>query len=250
MYRVVTTCNAQGWEQTGRRMAESFLDRWQAPLTVYAEDFTPDLPVEVRPLPEWLDAFKAKWSKVVAYNGQYRGRYDYRFDAVKFAHKVAALTDFGLSHDEGVMIWLDADTYTHADVDDAWLDSLLPPSAYMAWLDRRGSHPECGFLMFRCDHNYHSRFMEAFMNLYTTGNLFHLRETHDSFALQWLVQAKMLHGKIPQPASLSGDANWHHPFVNGPLGARLDHLKGPRKDEGKSRPRDLRRPRAESYWAS
>jgi hypothetical protein len=250
LFHVVTTTNRAGWEQTGRRMAESFLARWPVPLTVYAEDFDPDLPVEVRRLPEWVGEFKAKWGRVVAYTGQYHGRYDYRYDAVKFSHKVGALTDFGLGLDSGVMIWIDADTFTHADVDEAWLDSLLPPSAYMAWLERRNTHPECGFVMFRCDHGYHARFMDAFRTLYTSGNLFKLSETHDSYALQWLAKAKVLHGKIPAPASLSGDDGWHHPFVNGPLGERLDHLKGPRKDEGRSRPRDMRRPRSEPYWTT
>jgi hypothetical protein len=249
MYHIVTTMHAKGWEETGRRMVESFLAHWNYPLTIYAEDFDPDIPgAEVRKLPEWLADFKRVHSTVEAHVGRRNGGYDYRFDAVKFAHKVAALTDFGENLTDGVLIWLDADTFTHADVTDEWLESLFPEPAYIAWLDRHNSHPECGFVMYRCSHPYHRNFMQSFRGLYTSGNLFKLAETHDSFALQYLVIVKANGQKIPQPVSLSGDKGWHHPFVNGPLGACLDHMKGPRKFEGRSRPRDMRTPRQEAYW--
>jgi hypothetical protein len=246
--------NAKGWEQTGRRMVESFVQHWPAealPLTVYAEDFDiDDMPgVEVRRLPAWLTDFKARWGKTPAYNGHRHGGYDYRFDAVKFAHKVAALTDFGLGLDDGVMIVIDADTYTHSPVTAEWLSGLFPEPAYIAWLDRLGSHPECGLVMYRASHPFHHNFMESFGNLYISGDIFKLRETHDSYALQQLVLGKVTAGKIPAPVSLSGDKRWHHPFVNGPLGACIDHLKGPdRKAQGRSRQRDLRNPRPEAYW--
>jgi hypothetical protein len=134
-------------------------------------------------------------------------------------------------------------------VTEDWLEGLFPEPAYLAWLDRRNNHPECGLVMYRCGHPYHPNFMESFRRLYTSGDVFKLREQHDSFVLQHLVMIKVPSGKIPPPVSLSGEANaWHHPFVAGPLGSRLDHFKGPRKLEGRSRPRDLRGPRQEAYW--
>lgn len=247
-HHVVTTMNKAGWQETGRRMAESFLRHWPVPLTVYAEDFEPDLPVEVRRLPAWVSEFKAANSTNHARNGRVGTRYDYRWDAVKFSHKVGAITDFGENLTDGVMIWLDADTFTHSEVTEEWLKNLLPDWAYLGWLDRDNNHPECGFVMYRCSHPYHRNFMQAFRNLYTGGDIFHLQETHDSFALQHLVNVKVMRQKIPLPVSLSGDPGWHHPFVNGPLGAKLDHMKGPRKKEGRSRPRDMRTKRAEAYW--
>jgi hypothetical protein len=248
-YRVVTTMNAQGWNETGGRMVESFNRHWPdalKPLVIYAENFHPNLPAEVRRLPEWVGEFKQRFALPI-YRGIRRGIYDYRYDAVKFVHKVGAITDFGLSMNEGVMIWLDADTFTHADVTTDWLDNLFPEPGYIAWLDRANNHPECGFVMYRCSHPYHPKFMEEFRRLYISGDVFQLRESHDSFVLHHLVTSRL--GKIPLPVSLSGDArNWHHPFVSGPLGAKLDHMKGPRKSEGRSRLRDLRRPRTEAYW--
>lgn len=251
-FHVVTTMSAAGWSETGRRMVDSFVSRWptEASLAIYAEGFEPDVDgIEVRRLPAWLDDFKAKRGPSPICNGMGNGRYDYRFDAVKFAHKAAALTDFGLSVSDGVMIWLDADTFTHSTVTAAWLDGLFPTPAYIAWLDRKNSHPETGFVMFRASHPYHHGFMESVRNLYTSGDLFRIGETHDAAAIHWVATTKTHSGKIPAPHSLSGPAaNWHHPFIVGPLGACLDHMKGPRKTEGTSRRRDLRHPRNEEYW--
>lgn len=250
MFHVVTTTNAQGWEETGRRMAESFVAHWPCDLTVYAEAFDVDVPgVRQRHLPAWMEEFKAEHSVHPLRVGKVGPRYTYIYDAVKFAHKVAALTDFGDELTDGVLIWLDADTYTHSEVTEEWLTGLFPEPAYIAWLDRLNSHPECGFVMFRCSHPYHRNFMQSFRNLYTSGELFKLRETHDSFALQWLVGTKQASGKIPAPASLSGAARrTSHPAINGPLGACIDHMKGPRKQNGRSHKHDIVFPRSEPYW--
>jgi len=136
--------NRAGWDEHGARMVESVVQNWPAealPLIVYAEDF--DLPemvgVEVRRLPSWLDEFKARWGKTPAYNGHRNGGYDYRFDAVKFSHKVAALTDAMLQITDGIGVWIDADTFTHSPVTVEWLTDLFPKPAYIAWLDRQVS---------------------------------------------------------------------------------------------------------------
>jgi hypothetical protein len=252
IYHVVTTTNAAGWEETGRRMAQSFLERWpaEASLTVYAEDFEPDVDgIEVRRLPPWMAEFKRAHGAVPSRNGVKNDRYSYTLDAVRFAHKVAALTDFAEPITDGIVIWLDADTYTHADVTVDWLEKLFPEPAYIAWLDRVHSHPECGFVMFRASHPYHASFMARFRSMYTDGDIFRLPETHDSYVLQHLVGVKVVNRKIPPPVSLSGDARrTSHPFVNGPIGARCDHLKGPRKQIGKTPKRDIVMPRREAYW--
>ena len=40
-----------------------------------------------------------------------------------------------------------------------------------------------------------------------------------------------------------------HPLINSAWGAYLDHLKGDRKTLGKSKAKDLKIQRTESYWA-
>lgn len=251
---VVTTMNRAGWKEHGGRMVESFKQRWPADVTlvVYAEGFevADGLGVEVRVLPDWVDTFKAKFGdsrKAIGY--RYGGSiYDYRFDCVKFAHKVSALTDAGKRLNDGVMIWLDADTFTHSDVTHEWLEELFPAPSYVAWLDRQNCYPECGFIMFRCAHQQHQAMMSAYEELYTSSKVFNLREWHDSFAFQHMIEKAVAAFEIEPPVSLSGDSSWHHPFVNGPLGAKMDHMKGRRKRVGRSSLFDMRRPRTEPYW--
>ncbi len=238
-YHVVTTMNATGWKQTGRRMVASFMDRWPEdakPLTIYAEGFWPDVTgVAVRALPAWLDEFKGRHCTPDKNGFRTPGAYSYRYDAVRFAHKVAAITDYGAELSDGVMVWLDADTFTHASVSVDWLAKLFPPPAYIAWLDRLNCYPECGVMMFRCSHPYHHPFLESFRDLYASDRLFALPETHDSFAIQHLIDRAVTSGKIPRPASLSGAAvRSSHPAANGPLSERMDHLKGERKRTGRT----------------
>lgn len=251
-FHCVTTMNAAGWKQHGRRMVQSFVDRWpsDASLTIYTEGFDPDVEgVIVHDLPDWLEPFKARHSGFPARRGHIGTQYDFRFDLVKFSHKVAALTDFGLAVDDGVMIWLDADAFFHSEVTADFLAERFPEPAYLAWLERKGGFPETGFVMFRPTHAAHPAFMSRLRDLYVTDEVVRQREWHDAFIIWEIGKAMVTRGEIPQVVNLSGDA-WRtsHPAINGPLGSIWDHCKGPRKEEGKSRKRDLVRPRSEPYW--
>jgi hypothetical protein len=249
---VVTTMNAKGWHELGGRMVRAFKRCWPADvkLIVYAEGFTVSEPgVESRNLPKWLDEFKGRHKNNRRANGHTPSRYDFLYDAVKFSHKVAAITDAGLAQTDGVMIWLDADTYTHASVTHVWLEGLFPEPSYIAWLDRRNSLPETGFIMFRCGHPAHQAAMTAFRRLYLTDDIFGIGQTSDNSALRHVIDRMVKGGEIEPPVSLSGDdKNWSHPFVNGPLGACMDHMKGNRKRRKRSDKWDVRTPRKEAYW--
>jgi hypothetical protein len=39
-----------------------------------------------------------------------------------------------------------------------------------------------------------------------------------------------------------------HPLINGPLGKWIDHMKGGRKNKGKSDKKDIMVNRTEDYW--
>jgi hypothetical protein len=58
---------------------------------------------------------------------------------------------------------------------------------------------------------------------------------------------------VPAWTQLNWSANFSkqgegHPLINTEWGKYLDHLKGNRKDYGKSLEKDLIKPRDESYW--
>lgn len=242
----VTTCSADGWARYGRRMAQTWVAHWPVPLTLWTEGFACSVDgVQTRQLEsvEWLSAFKAKHANCMP-----AGLYNYRLDAVRFAHKTAAVIESALSTDCSHLIWVDADTVAHSTVPLPFVQSLLPrASEYIAWLDRVGNYPECGFYVLNMRHKMHRTLMERWRNWYTSGALFKLPEWHDSYVLQQLVRQMGAPTK-----SLSGDRArlTSHPFINSSLGAYMDHLKGPRKAQGKSRRADLKTPRPENYWRS
>lgn len=239
--RAITTCSSAGWKLYGRRMAESWTRHWPVPLTVWTEGFLCPLSgVSVESLDSvgWLQDFKQRHRRLPTGN--------YRMDAVRFAHKTAAVIESALAFDCEHLIWVDADTVTHSRVPPAFVETLLPKGEqYIAWLDRVGNYPECGFYVLNLKHPEHRAAMLMWRSWYTGGDLFKLPEWHDSFVLQQLVEALGLPTK-----SLSGEraARTGHPFINGPLGAYMDHLKGARKQTGKSRRKDLRVLRTEPYW--
>ena len=87
-FALLTTCNLAGWEQYGRRMVETFDQFWPTdfPLYLYAEDFQPDHPRPiVRSLPAWLAEFKARHVNHQYAHGMIDGKYDVKFNCVRFA---------------------------------------------------------------------------------------------------------------------------------------------------------------------
>ncbi len=266
--KVVTTCNRKGWNTYGAKMVETFRKHWSEniELVLYNEDFAPPDGVTARPFPAWHKAFKNRHQDNPAAHGNdrsvnRRGRvHDYRYDCVRFSHKVAAITDTALRTHAGLLIWIDADTLTHADVTEDWLYDLFPskpvqPGAfqdlpYNAWLERERKYPECGFMMFRCDHPGHSFFMSRLADLYKTDEVFTYDETHDSYVIEQLI--KFFHDRnvIGKPFDLSGPRarRSSHPFVLSRLGEKLDHLKGNIKHKEKKSPKQYSQGRTEDYW--
>lgn len=242
-FEAVSTFNAGGLGLYGRRMMESFHRHWpgEVGLTVYAEGWSDSSHLcrveDLEAVSPWLREFKRRH--------HHRRFRDYRWDAVKFAHKAAALCHAAKRSGADVLIWLDGDIFTHSRVSLDDLARLAPAGhEWIAWLDRDRMHPECGFYMLNCRHPRHAAMIDAFEAMYAQDRLFALREWHDSYVLQQVVAQAGIGAK-----SLSGAGRkTTHPLINGPLGAHFDHLKGGRKAQGKSRPADLRVVRTEGYW--
>lgn len=226
-FDAVTTYAERHWESHAARCVATFNEFWDdVPLFAYT-----DGALECQS--SWLREFKDRHA--------HRPTNNYRFDACRFAHKIAAIE---LAYEIGeadVLIWMDADCVTHADVTPHWLESLLH-GGDLAILKRKHKYTEGGFMMFRrgaCD-----MLIKGMVDLYKTDKLFGLPEWHDCWALDHARSQLALN-----EVSLSGDAEeTGHPLINGPLGERLDHLKGKRKEAGRSLRTDLKRPRNERYW--
>jgi hypothetical protein len=229
-FDVVTTYAERHWESHAKRCVESFEKYWPGfNLIAFLDD-------ELEEHSDWLAEFKARH--------RHRPTDNYRFDAVRFAHKVAAieLAFYGGAADS--LIWMDADCVTHATVDRPWLCNLVGHSDF-AYLARPKKYTETGFMVIRRS-EAGEKLVRSVVDLYASDNLFNLKEWHDCMAFDHA--REKLAGQL-RCVSLSGGAQYTgHPLINGPLGERLDHCKGARKAAGRSHQSDLRVLRKEAYW--
>lgn len=231
-FEVVTTYADRHWESHARRCVESFHQYWDGiPLSVYTDS-------ELEAQSSWLSQFKRRHADLPTHN--------YRFDAVRFAHKVAAIELAFAKCRSDYLIWMDADCVTHSPVDADWLEGLAQ-GADFAYLKRAKKYSEMGFFLLRMN-PVGQELLGQMVDMYANDFIFDLKEWHDSWAFD-VVRERMQEDEPCNFVSLSGVAeNTAHPLVNGPLGARLDHLKGSRKSEGRSRKSDLTTPRTEAHW--
>ena len=239
---VVTSFHARGYEDYGRRFIASFEQYWpfNYRLRLYLEglrlesasprissyDLLATLPA--------LAQFRQHHGGSAVRRGRLPGpRYDYRYDAVKFANKAFAIAHAGRSCRTRLLAWLDADTVTLKPVPASWLRDLIGNEAFVAYLGRRWMHSETGFLAFDLGRPNARDFFGAYEALYTSGEIFNLREWHDCEAFD--VTRAVFAGQERIRCRNLSQGETMHPFANSPIGEYLDHLKGPdRKRDGRS----------------
>lgn len=257
---VVTTFSKAGWDAYARRMVESWADHWPTGVDLF---LYPDEPVEgvpARPnirvvresIPE-RDRFVAKYGGIQKFNGG--GTYNYRFDAVKFCHKPFCLWHFARHVSQGMaapyegLIWLDADTITHADVPLTALDQFAPPRADIQFLGRAQKYTECGYLYFNLTRPRAMQLLERWVNYYIRDTFRHEREWHDSWLYDRAREVDHTLQGIDLTGHLKRNQGSGHPLINSFLGGYLDHLKGDsRKAVGKPRKGDLFVNHETPYW--
>ncbi len=161
--------------------------------------------------------------------------YDYRFDAIRFSHKVFSIFAVSRMYDIDHLFWIDGDTYTHKKIDQRFFDETDPGDSYLSYLGRSDDHSECGFLIFNQRHPVQETFLPQMTAEYLNGDVFLLPEWHDSFI--WdihRVHYQKTQGVTSRNISIMAEGD-EHPFINSILGEYMDHLKGnQRKVEGKS----------------
>jgi len=272
---VVTTFHNVGYAKYGKRLIESFSKHVDPRicLVVYAENVKVDNPDPSRitildqeqALPK-LVAFKNKWKNDPKANGippddiKARRPRDhhkaFKWDAIRFANKTYAVFD-AFEKGKDWIVWMDADSYIHSDWSYNDFISLLPNNSYITYVGRgKGSQtwPECGFYGMNKNHPVCHSFMQDFEAMYEDADngIFKLEEWHDSYVFGEILNKYkefLSHDysadMYMREASTGGGG---HPLINGPLGKWMDHMKGGRKDTGKSLAKDLIVKRTEDYW--
>ena len=273
---VVTTFHQPGLDKYGQRFLDSFAERVdkKIKLVVYAENCNP---VVTAPNITVLDAesdlpklvaFKQRWKGVPKANGippdyiKERRPRDwnkaFKWDAVRFANKTYAVFD-ACRRNEDWVVWMDADSYIHSDWSFKQFKKFLPDDKWITYVGRgKGSQtwPECGFYGMNLNNHQCHAFLKEFERMYedAENGIFTLEEWHDSYVFGEILNSMKVHN----PAVLDYSADMYlreastggggHPLINGPLGKFMDHMKGGRKDKGKSDAKDIMVKRKEEYW--
>ena len=262
---VVTTFNNRGYQQYGRQMLSTFVKNWpkDVELQVYAEgcnvantaDNIKIIDLEAC-VPE-LVAFKTRWQGVPKANGDVSDdpvrsqRRDagkgFKWDAVRFAHKVYAIFHAAKHSSADWLVWMDADMVCHSPMQIEFLNNMCNNKYDLCFLGRVGKYSECGLYAVNLKTQMGQEFLTRFQEYYDQDIIFNLDEWHDSFVFDAVRQSVQCHELDWSHGIVKGEG---HPLINSSWGAYLDHLKGDRKSLGHSKPNDLKVARTESYWQS
>jgi hypothetical protein len=272
---VVTTFHGEGLEKYAQKMIDTFCVNWpqEVILHIYPEACNPAIRdhnhvtlKRLEEIPE-LMAFKNQWKDVPKANGDVSAdpirskRKDsgkgFKWHAVRFAHKVYSIFDCAKETDADILIWMDADTICHSPITMQDLYRMIPADSELCYLGRKGKYSECGLYSMNLRSANVQAFLKEFQRFYDQAEqgIFQLAEWHDSFVfdavrvkfpqMRQLDWAAHLHDIRPRLGSSQGEG---HPLINSEWGAWLDHLKGGRKNLGRSKREDLKVHRTEAYW--
>lgn len=270
---VVTTFNKKGYDLYGKRLITSFLENWpkEVRLNIFAEDFEIDKDLYsldsfkqllVFPMNGYgkcvgLREFKERWADKPIATGKHPDKLGYRYNAVRFAHKVysvfhmkAVMTSTPAQF-ANVLYWMDGDTVCHSPLDLATLQEMLPRDKHLGFLGRDKKFTECGLYAMRMDNPYTLKFLAEFQKAYDNDEIFQMKEWHDSFVFDEIKnRVKKQYPDWQWVDWSEGVARTSlHPLINSKWGAYLDHLKGDdRKQMGRSKPSDFVIQRKEGYW--
>jgi hypothetical protein len=263
-YTVITTFHQPGLEQYAQRMIDTFETNWpsEVDLIVCAEDCNP---VVTRPNTQVINLLEASpdlrnfvnrhRNNPLAHGKDgppdvFNPRKSFRWDAVRFSYKVFSVALCADRISGGWMIWLDADSHTHSPLPINFMSKVCPDEYMMSYIGRGEKyHSECGWVGYNLDYPETRQFVRDFVDMYKTDAIFNEREWHDSYI--WDVLRKRYQVAHPffnlnpswEDKGLAG-----HPFINSELGRYMDHVKGERKNQGCSKPKEVVLHKDHPYW--
>ena len=273
---VVTTFHKPGLDKYGQRFLDSFAQKVdsQIKLLVYAENCKPIVQSNnivvldaVESLPK-LNKFKQRWKDVPKANGippaDIKARRprdwhkEFKWHAIRFANKVYAVFN-ACERSTDWVVWMDADTFVHNEWSYKQFKKLLPDDKWLTYVGRgKGSQtwPECGFYGMNLKHPMCVQFLKEFERFYDDADngIFELEEWHDSFVFGHILNQlrKIDNNVLDYSADMylkeAKTGGGGHPLINTVLGTWIDHMKGDRKNTGKSLAKDIMVKRTESYW--
>lgn len=237
--RVVSLMWGNAWERYGEKFAHTFAEfwPWDYELVVYADRALTLPRGEVRPLDAvpGYTKFKARWASSALASGREpiagwkpREGYDFRFDANKWMPQgLVPAAAFAELKSGDTMVWLDADVHTHTLVPDGLVAKLLNKSM-VCHLGRAPKHSEIGFWACRVMAETR-KFVTAFADTYSSYRVFSLPQWHSAWVFDYCISLQP-DLKVKDLTPGGRGHVWHQSL----LGRYADHLKGARKELGRS----------------
>lgn len=238
MLTIVTGWSPNGWREYAHRFASTMPKFFpvQTHFVAYVEEISDEVPdcIEQRyvtdiPGCKWfLDKYredKQANGRAVQPNWKQSAKdrgYNFRYDAWKFSRQGFIPLAASLQCETDYMAWFDADVVAHAYVPDGFIESLLPKDKDVAFLGRAPKYSEIGFQLY--DVRTAGPAMFHFSSLYSSENIFSLKEWHSAYAFDWAVKNSGVRAHDLTPG---GTGNV---WMMSPLARYTDHLKGKRKN--------------------
>ena len=261
MYTFVTSFSEEGYNTYAKQMLQSIVDKWNPKyfkIHAYYHDF--DIHASNPILSDsityhdlcTLEEMKQYREKMKTHDGTEGGKmpYNWRLDAVKWCHKVYALTDRAFKmmeenknpEEPHWLIWLDADTVTTKRLDKSSVDKWLPNKASVVHLGRKDvDYSETSFMGFNLQYHDACSILADLRGCYTIGETISYRERHDGFIFERLLNIYKAHGMVVN--NLSENCKGLTAFMQSPLSEYFIHYKGNFKNKKNTLAQDIKLPR-------
>ncbi len=248
MINFVTSFSADGYKTYAKNMLNSVIENWKddLKLTAYYHDFpeelVADLPqsplIEYRNLNTVQDMLDYR-ERMKEYDGTMGGKtqYNWRVDAIKWCHKIYAMTDLAFdlgekSANAGWMIWLDADTITTKPLSEERILNLFAEKSELVYLGRKDAdYSETSFLAFNLNYESPYCLLGDMRGCYDIGEVTAYREWHDGFIFERLLKIYIAHGL--RAHNLTPKVEGLAAFAQSPLSQYMVHFKGNLKNTDK-----------------
>lgn len=256
MYTFVTSFNEEGYHEYAKHMLESVAEKWNPEhfkLIAYYHDFdigtvsTPSCDsISFRNLNHVEEMIEYR-NRMKIHDGTEGGKmpYNWRLDAIKWCHKVYAMTDLafemmeadekfmlggGIPNEDNWLIWIDADTVASKRLDVNQVKKWLPNQSDLVHLGRKDvDYSETSFMGFNLSSHNACSLLADLRGCYTIGETVAYREWHDGFIFERLLNIYKAHGMVTN--NLSENATGLAAFDQSPLSEYFKHFKGNRKKE-------------------
>lgn len=234
MYNVLTSFNLKYWNDIASTTIPLLDSRWpkEGRILLYHELQTIDKNLSARV--DWIDLYKESpsllkfienWKDVPKANG-FNGT-NFRFNAVKFAHKTFAIWHAAKKIKDGWLFWIDCDASPIKEIDNSFFEKVCLESSGICYVGRPSKYSECGFLGFNLNNPEVVEFLTIWENLYLSGKFIEIEQTHDSWTFDHI--RKNFKNQNLFFNLNSGALTDKNPFESSIIGTHFIHMKGEKK---------------------